>query len=240
MNTRSSIRGPECVATGLPAAVAACAPYAVWMALMIALPGTACSYAARAVASLAVLAAAAAVLAKCARSRPETGRSLFWPTGAVAAVVAGIGVAVLWIAPEYLEFYRRWFVVGDCPAPGSGATSPFDPDVCGWTLALARLAGSAFVIAPAEELFFRFFLYRFLQSRDWMRQGLRRFDLQAFIWSVGLFALEHDRPAAAVAAGAIYTCTYIRFGFAAACVAHALTNFILGVFVLATASWAFW
>lgn len=209
------------------AAIAACAPYAVWMALMFALPSGAVSYAIRAAAGAVALAAA--------------WRAFGWRVrGAARAILAGLVVYALWTFPEYSAFYREWFVVGACPSPLDAQTSPFDPSVCGWPLAIARLAGSAFVIAPAEELFFRHFLYCFLQPGRWNDGSPRRFDFQALAWSAGLFALEHDRPLAAVAAGAIYTLVYIRSGLGAAAVAHATTNFVLGVHVLATGAWAFW
>ena len=154
-----------------------------------------------------------------------------------AGVLVGFAVFVLWVAPEDIEAYRRFCVIGGAAAAGP---SPYDPASCGWPLTLARLAGSAFVIAPAEELFFRFFLYRRLQSGDWTRVDRRVFDLSAFLWSVGLFALEHDRIVAGAAAGAIYLLLYMRRGLAAAIAAHVVTNFALGMYVIKTGLWNFW
>ena len=103
-----------------------------------------------------------------------------------------------------------------------------------------RLFGSAFVIAPAEELFFRSFLYRRLQSPEWRDDSLRRFDMSAFLWMAGLFALEHNRIVAAVVAGAAYGIVYIRRGIGAAIIAHVVTNLVLALYVIKTGAWAFW
>ena len=214
-------------------ALLAIAPYAAWMALMFLLPAGAAPYAARSLATLAVFAAFAFL------ARRDVAQAFRPPrfSDVAAGVLVGIAVFVLWVAPEDIEAYRRFCVIGGAAAAGP---SPYDPASCGWPLTLARLAGSAFVIAPAEELFFRFFLYRRLQSGDWTRVDRRVFDLSAFLWSVGLFALEHDRIVAGAAAGAIYLLLYMRRGLAAAIAAHVVTNFALGMYVIKTGLWNFW
>jgi CAAX prenyl protease-like protein len=103
-----------------------------------------------------------------------------------------------------------------------------------------RLAGSAFVIALAEELFFRSFLYRWLQNRAWTTVSPRAFDPNAFLWMVALFALEHDRWLAGAMAGALYGLVYLRKGLAAAVLAHMVTNLGLGLYVIWRGEWGFW
>jgi len=214
-------------------ALLAIAPYAVWMALMFILPASALSYAARSLATLAVFAA----LAFHARKSLAAAFRMPSFSDVAAGVLVGFAVFVLWVVPEDIEAYRRFCVIGGAAATGP---SPYDPAVCGWPLTLARLAGSAFVIAPAEELFFRFFLYRRLQGNDWTNVDRRGFDLSAFLWTVGLFALEHDRIVAGAAAGAIYLFLYMRRGLAAAIAAHVVTNFALALYVIKTGLWNFW
>ena len=120
---------------------------------------------------------------------------------------------------------------------GSG---PYDPAVCGWTLTIVKLIGSAFVIAPVEEVFFRSFLYRWLQNRDFTAVPLSRFDLSAFLWMVFLFTLEHDRPLAAAMAGGVYGLLAIRWGLGSAILAHVVTNLALGLHVIYHGAWEFW
>ena len=156
-------------------------------------------------------------------------------------ILVGVLVTVLWIVPEVSDFYRTWFCwpIGSLPTPSS-EPSPYDPAVCGWALTIAKLIGSAFVIAPVEEVFFRSFLYRRLQARDFRAMPLSRFDLSSFLWMVFLFTLEHDRPVVAALAGAAYGLLAIRFGLGSAIVAHVVTNLMLGLHVIYRGEWWFW
>jgi CAAX prenyl protease-like protein len=56
----------------------------------------------------------------------------------------------------------------------------------------------------------------------------------------GLFALEHDRWFAGALAGAVYGLVYIRRGLAAAILAHVVTNFLLGLYVIDRGAWGLW
>ena len=205
------------------------APYLVWMALMLALPTSAAAYAVRSAAAGTLL---ATLVIFGGRLRMPSRASVLWGVG------AGLLVCLLWIWPENFEFYRRFFIVGSGAPPD--APSPYDPAVCGWPLTLIKLAGSAFVIAPAEELFFRSFLYRWIQGGDSAGARLDRFDLTAFLWTVGLFALEHDRYLAGAIAGAVYGLLAIRKGLASAIIAHIVTNLTLAIYVIHFSAWSFW
>lgn len=207
--------------------IATAAPYIVWMALMLCLPATAVNYATR---SACTAAALGFYLFTVKLHAPDWRRALGWGT------LAGIAVLALWVLPENFEWYRKYLIIGG----GSEGPSPYDPAVCGWPLTLTRLVGSSFIIAAAEELFFRDFLYRRLQNRDWTSVNRRNFDLEAFLWMTALFALEHDRFLAGAAAGAIYGLVYIRKGLGAAVIAHMVTNLTLGAYVIARGEWGFW
>lgn len=211
----------------------AVAPYLLWMILMTALPASAAGYAVRTFLTFVALLflwprMSAAATDRGARPVRET---LAWGTA------VGVAVCVLWVWPERFDWYRRLLVVGSGTA---APVSPYDPSVCGWPLTLWRLAGSAFVIAPAEELFFRSFLYRRLQARNWTSVRLSAFDLSAFLWTAGLFALEHDRIAAGAMAGAAYGLLAVRRGLGAAILAHAVTNLLLGLYAIRFGAWGFW
>lgn len=222
---------------------AAVLPYAVWMSLMFALPVSAATYAIRSALALAALALFLPALAPHLATRggaPRHGRA----ASCVVGVLAGLAVCALWIAPESIPAYRDFSLLRAVGLAGADApqnVSPYDPELCGWPLTAVKLLGSAFVIAPIEELFFRSFLYRWLQRSDWTKVDPRRFDVSAFVWMVGLFALEHHtRLAAGAMAGAFYGIVAIRRGLGAAVVAHVTTNLALGIYVVATESWAFW
>ncbi|MGN0851900.1 MAG: CAAX prenyl protease-related protein [Kiritimatiellia bacterium] len=208
------------------------APFATWIALQMLLPATAAAYALRTGATALV------GLAALARSgwRPSRLSRTAWAAGAAG----GLLVALVWIAPEYSAWYRTWleYPIGDLPPPP--AASPYEPATCGWTLTIVKLIGSAFVIAPVEEIFFRSFLYRWLQHGDFRSVPPSRFDLSAFLWTVFLFTLEHDRPLVAALAGAAYGFLAIRFGLGSAILAHVTTNLALALHVIHWGEWGFW
>lgn len=233
MNTRAAS-----ATTSRRSTLAAAAPYAVWMGLLFGLPATAANYAWR---SVLTAAAAAVALRLCGTNwlRPwwrSAGRGLGW------GIAAGLAVLALWVLPEFWPPYREFSLMGFLGlSSAANGPSPYDVAVCGWPLAIVRLCGSAFVIAPVEELFFRSFLYRYLQRSDWTQVPQSRFDAGAFVWMVALFALEHHtRIAAGAMAGAIYGLLAIREGVGAAVVAHICTNLLLGVMVLVTGRWDLW
>ena len=207
------------------------APFVAWIALQMALPATAVGYAVR-TGVTAVIGLACLLVLKAPCGFP-------W-RGVIVGLIGGLVVNVLWIAPEYSTWYRTWMElpIGELP-PASGP-SPYEPSVCGWPLTIVKLIGSAFVIAPVEEVFFRSFLYRRLQARDFRAVPLSRFDLSAFLWMVFLFTLEHDRPVVASLAGAAYGLLAIRFGLGSAIVAHVVTNLALGLHVIYRGEWWFW
>jgi len=227
-----------------------CAPFGVWIVLQSLLDATAANYAIRSAATLVALLALAPMACRFVaaqwRNRPDLSR-LAWLPALDLGLFGGALVFVLWVAPEYwvpqslADWYRTWccWPLGTLPPPAT-EPSPYEPAVCGWTLTIAKLIGSAFIIAPAEEIFFRSFLYRWLQSRNFLAVPRTRFDLSAFLWMVLLFTLEHDRPLAAALCAVIYGLIYIRSGLFAAIVAHVLTNLLLALYVIHYGYWGFW
>ncbi len=225
-------------------------PYVVWMALMAALPSTAWAYAVRSAATLGALAlvafawrggssGAAGGAAEGGGSASENAPSLSMSASIALGIATGLGVWALWVLPENFELYRRIFIIGSAAPEGP---SPYDPAVCGWILTLVRLFGSAFVISAAEELFFRKWLYGWLGGGEvrWLSRAPSRLDVQALLWMTALFAVEHNRWLVGAAAGVIYALLALRRGLASAIIAHATTNLVLGLQVIATNNWAFW
>jgi len=217
------------------------APFVTWIALQMALPATAAGYAIRTVATAAVGLACLKVVKDNAEPRAFKASVSTMPImRAAAGLVGGLLVCAMWIAPEHFTWYRTWLELPVGVPPPAPGPSPYEPAVCGWPLTVAKLVGSAFVIAPAEEVFFRSFLYRRLQAEDFRAVPLSRFDLSSFLWMVFLFTLEHDRPVVAALAGAAYGFIAIRFGLGSAIVAHVVTNLALGLHVIYRGEWWFW
>lgn len=227
----------------LKEAILYAAPFVTWIALQMALPATAVGYAVRAAATAAVGLAAIKAYKHLKEATGPGTLKVFAPIPipcAIAGLVGGLVVCALWIAPEYSTWYRTWLELPIGVPPPAPGPSPYEPSVCGWPLTIAKLVGSAFVIAPVEEVFFRSFLYRRLQAEDFRAVPLSHFDLSSFLWMVFLFTLEHDRPVVAAIAGAAYGFLAIRFGLGSAIVAHVVTNLALALHVICRGEWWFW
>ena len=216
---------------GAKRSVALVAPYAAWMALMALLPATAWAYAIRGAVTAALLIAflptnheprATSHEPRATSHEPRTTNHESRTTNHALSVLAGLLIFIVWIAPE---LWLGSFPGVPAAAPLAAADSPYSPAVCGWTLTLAKLAASAFVISAAEELFFR----------RWLM------DFAGFWCSTALFAVEHgDRWAVGAVAGVVYGLVARRFGLPSAIAAHAVTNFALGLLVIFAGRWEFW
>ena len=187
-------------------------PYAAWILILSLCPATAGWYALRAFLTLALLAVALYKGGGVSKLIPVSG----W-RGWLAALAVGLAIFAVWIAPEELFGYGG--------APISAADSPYSPQNCGWSLTIIKLLGSALVISVAEELFFRRWLVEF-----------------AGFWPmVVLFAVEHgDRWAVGAVTGVVYGLLAKRFGLGSSTVAHALTNLVLGLWVIGRDAWRYW
>ena len=161
-------------------------------------------------------------------------------------VLVGLAVYVLWAWPECVPWegvtawYRRWLVmpIGGMPDYAASWCYAWDRSPA---LAAAKLVGSAFVIAPIEEFFFRGCLMRWLSQRDWQGLPLAAVGRQAFWATAIVFALEHDRFVAGLLAGLAYGGLAVRTNsLRAPIAAHVTTNLILGLHVLLADAYHFW
>jgi hypothetical protein len=108
-------------------------------------------------------------------------------------------------------------------------------------LSLIKLAGSACVIAVIEEFFWRGFSMRWLAKTDFLSVDPRTVGRGLFFLTALAFGFEHNRWLVGVVAGLAYGWLYCRKGdMAAVSVAHITTNYLLGLYVLATGSYSFW
>lgn len=151
--------------------------------------------------------------------------------GTAVAVLCGLAVFVLWITLSH-----GWMQIG---SPGG-----FDPRVDGridWPLALVRVAGAALVVPVMEELFWRSFLLRWLDNSDFLAVDPARASWRSVLIVALLFGFEHHLWLAGIVAGLAYSFLYQRLrSLWAAILAHAVTNAVLGGWVIMTANWSFW
>lgn len=150
---------------------------------------------------------------------------------ALTAIAVGIVVLVLWVNMD-----TGWMVVGTSPG--------FDPREAGridWLLVAIRIAGAALVVPVMEELFWRSFLMRWIEASDFESVEPAQLGLKSFAISALLFGVEHNLWLAGVVAGAVYGFLYKRHrNLWSPILSHAVTNGLLGLWVVRTGNWAFW
>jgi CAAX prenyl protease-like protein len=97
-----------------------------------------------------------------------------------------------------------------------------------------------FVVPPLEEVFWRSFLYRWFVRTDFQNMPLNRFHPTSFIVTSLLFGFEHYQWLAGVLCGFAYQGLVLRKNrLGDAITAHAITNFLLGVWVAWRGDWQF-
>jgi uncharacterized protein len=161
----------------------------------------------------------------------ELRRAAPGPTVALVALAAGVAVLLLWISLD-----APWMIVG--------SNEGYDPRVDGqidWPLAVARIAGAALVVPVMEELFWRSFLMRWIEASDFQSVDPSQLGLKSFAITIVLFGFEHNLWLAGMVAGAVYGWLYWRYrSLWPPIIAHAVTNGLLGIWVVATGNWWFW
>ena len=167
------------------------------------------------------------------------------------AVAVGLGVFVVWIAGE-TQFVGQWPAVQAayqkfCILPPWRLPEPpvdphaYSPAVAGLAFTITRILGSALVIALIEEFFWRGFLYRWMLRANFLKLDLGTFDWKIFLFVALFFGLEHHRWLVGILAGLAYGWMLIRTrDIWAVAVAHAVTNLVLGLYVVWSGNYAFW
>ena len=150
----------------------------------------------------------------------------------VLAVFAGLLVFVAWVGLDF-----SWALLGET---GLG----YDPRTGGqvdWLLAGLRIAGAALVVPLMEELFWRSFVMRWLDRTDFLSVAPGAVTWRALLISSVVFGFEHHQWLAGIFAGLVYGWLYRRSGqLHYAILSHAVTNGVLGFWVLQTAQWHYW
>ncbi len=149
------------------------------------------------------------------------------------SVAVGLVVFVLWINLD-----AGWMLMGE---PGQGYNPTGEDGRIDWLLVAFRIAGAALVVPLMEELFWRSFIQRWVQQTDFLALAPSQIGLKALLIASALFAVEHLQWFAGLVAGLAYGWLYIRTrSLWAPIIAHAVTNGVLGAYVVATGQWSFW
>ncbi|WP_338844586.1 CAAX prenyl protease-related protein [Massilia sp. W12] len=150
------------------------------------------------------------------------------------ALSLGVGVLVfvLWINANL-----PWMLMGE----GRGYDPHTTPDKMNWFLVGTRIFGATLVVPLMEELFYRSFLQRWLVKPDFQQVDPNAIPYQWLLAVSLVFAVSHTEWFAGVIAGLAYGFLYMKSrNLWTAVFAHAVTNGVLGVWVLQTGNWQYW
>jgi membrane protease YdiL (CAAX protease family) len=176
-----------------------------------------------------------------------------------AAVVAGVAVFAAWVGLD--GWYPRTDVLYSehiCPllktlglkkeciaAAPSAAWNPhqtFGADsALAWLFIVVRILGSSLVVPPLEEVFYRSFVYRYIASKEFLSVPLSKFLPVPFVITALIFGFVHKEWLAGIFCACAYQGLVIWKGrLGDAMTAHAITNFLLGLWIVWRGAWHFW
>jgi CAAX prenyl protease-like protein len=105
----------------------------------------------------------------------------------------------------------------------------------------SRLIGAAIIVPVMEELFWRSLVMRWIDDKNFLNFSPGNVSLLALVISSGVFASAHHLWLAGLLAGLVYGALYIRYrNLWVPIVAHAVTNGVLGIWVMCTGHWQYW
>ena len=159
--------------------------------------------------------------------------SLDWHFGWLAPI-AGVAVFGMWLGLESLS--------GAHTDNGIAAGLASWPSIARGAWLAFRVLGAVVTVPIAEELAFRGYLIRRLISSHFESIDPEAWTYFSVIASSIVFGLMHgDRWLAGIAAGLLYAAVFLFRGrIGDAVVAHATTNALLAIWVLARGDWYMW
>jgi len=178
--------------------------------------------------------------ALCALCWPPEIKKL--PAHWLASILVGIGVFLIWVAPDVLiHGYRNSILFSNSLFGAPHSSIPPEAQRSAWVLAW-RAIRAATVVPVAEELFWRAFVMRWLIRNDFQSVRLGTYAPLAFFATALLFASEHGPYwDVGLVTGLIYNLWMVRTRSVADCILmHAVTNGVLSWYVLATGNWQYW
>ncbi len=158
------------------------------------------------------------------------------PRRLMIGIAIGILVFILWISPQAFFGYAR-------------RIDGFNPDLFAnqsslyWPTILFRFLRLVVVVPLVEEIFWRGFLLRYLIDEKFDRVPFGTFSWLSFSIVTLAFGFSHSQPdwAAAILTGVLYNMVVYWSKNLATCVlTHAVTNLLLGLWIMRTGQWGFW
>ncbi len=162
------------------------------------------------------------------------------------AVVVGIGIFALWvgISGEWTTQDSLWVKLGLSHESKTGPLwnprEHFGPVLAGLFI-VTRILGSAWVVPPLAGVVYRSFVSRYIVKQNFLEVPLNRFLPMPFLATATVFGFSHNDWLAGILCGAAYQWLVLRKNrLGDAMTAHAITNGLLGLWVVWRGAWNFW
>jgi hypothetical protein len=157
--------------------------------------------------------------------------AISWEAFAVGILIFGI-----WIGFD--KFYPKFYTTG---ATGNPFEIFGQNSALGWLFIGVHILGMTFVVPPLEEVFYRSFIYRYIANSNFQSIPLNKFLPLPFFATAIIFGISHNEWLAGILCGAAYQWLVLRKNrLGDAMTAHAITNFLLGVWIVWQGAWKFW
>lgn len=171
------------------------------------------------------------------------GVSLLAVAVGVAGVFVWIGLCQMDLEHSYLQPALKQVGLGWMIGSGERAAfNPFvqfaDRPVWAWSFLVIRFFGLALIVPVIEEFFLRGFVMRFVVDQQWWEVPFGKVNRLAVVLGTLVPMLSHPELLAAAAWFSLITWLMLRTRNIWDCVAaHAITNFLLGVYVMSSGEW---
>jgi CAAX prenyl protease-like protein len=152
------------------------------------------------------------------------------------AVAVGAGIFAIWVGldPHYPHLMKSG-------ATGNPGEQFGEGSLLAWLFITVHLLGMTFVVPPLEEVFYRSFVYRYIANQNFLSVPLNKFLPLPFFATAIIFGLSHNEWLAGILCGVAYQWLVIRkHRLGDAMTAHAITNCLLGAWIVWRGAWHFW
>lgn len=165
---------------------------------------------------------------------PEMRWAVSWE-----AVVVGVLVFVVWVGLD--PYYPKLELLFKAGEPWNPVKEFDDAPGLAWFFVAVRTLGSALVVPPIEESFYRSFLYRYFVRLDFTDMPFSRLHWLSLCVTSLLFGFVHYQWLAGLLCGLAFQWLVLRKNrLGDAMTAHGITNLLLGLWVAWRGAWQFW
>lgn len=160
----------------------------------------------------------------------------------VGSVLIGLGVIVVWVAPDLLfpGYREHWLfqnsIMGKLKTSIEGQLLD-DPLVL-----FFRTFRAVVIVAIVEELFWRAWLMRWIINPDFEKVPLGAYELRSFLITAALFASEHGPYwEVGLVCGLAFNWWMVKTkSLGDLILTHAVANLALSLYVIAAKQWQYW